>query len=149
MDKDENQIGNATITMRDATQSDGAFTLWLEQVCMQDYAIALWGQWRPSTTLDQIDLTGNQIILFNEHRVGCIAMKQKTDCLQITKFYISPEYQSHGIGSHVLQNITNTTPTGMPIRLSVLSTNPAITFYQRAGFVIESETNERRMMIKH
>lgn len=35
---------------------------------------------------------------------------------------------------------------GLPLRLSVLTTNPAVAFYQREGLRIYDETAERRYM---
>ncbi|MGR9128905.1 hypothetical protein [Rhizobium leguminosarum] len=33
------------ISMRPAKETDKDYLLWLEEVCMREYALALWGSW--------------------------------------------------------------------------------------------------------
>jgi hypothetical protein len=52
-----------------------------------------------------------------------------------------------GIGSAALRMIlAEAAGKGVPVRLSVLATNPALDFYLRHGLRIGEETPERRFM---
>lgn len=42
-----------TIRTRPATEADKPFLSWLEEACMRDYAVALWGAWRPEPPDEQ------------------------------------------------------------------------------------------------
>jgi len=60
---------------------------------------------------------------------------------EITWMYVDPGAQRRGVGralvAHVLERATG------PVRLEVLDGNPAIGFYERLGFVVESTTTGR------
>lgn len=135
--------------LRKATNEDGPLVLWLEEICMKDYAIALWGKWRQSATLEEINLTGHQIIEFDSQAIGCVATTRQEGFLQVDKLYLGPDFRNRGIGAHVLRRIVKCDGhSSLPVRLSVLTTNPALKFYLREGFAVESETAERRFLVK-
>jgi hypothetical protein len=54
---------------RPATAADKPFLLWLEEACMREYAVALWGAWRPKPADERI-LDGCRIIVEGEESVG-------------------------------------------------------------------------------
>ena len=136
-------------TLRPAVRSDASFLLELEEACMRGYAEALWGGWRPTATVETLDIEGHEIIEQDGEAVGCVAMKWHPDHLFIDKLYIAPAYQGRGIGAVVLRGKTEAAAAkGLPTKLSVLTTNPAERFYRREGFVLEAETPERRRFTK-
>ncbi len=146
MDRDKE---STCILLRDANLSDGPFVVWLEEVCMKDYAVALWGHWRPSSELADLDLSNHQIIELGGISVGCVALNWSDDCLFLARLFVAPDYRNRGIGAHVLRKVVQlATDKSIPIRLSVLKTNPGTSFYQREGFALEEETTERRKLIK-
>ena len=148
MDKERIQTSEDDLYLRDAAPTDGPFVLWLEEVCMKGYAVALWGEWLQSATWDKIDLTDHKIIELQGQAVGCVATTRFEDCLRVNKLYLSPDYQNRGIGANVLKKIIEKARhLGIPIRLSVLTTNPALKFYLREGFSVEAETAERRTLV--
>lgn len=115
---------------------------------MRGYAEALWGSWRPSMD-ETLNLAGFEVIEVDGFAAGCVAVTWHHDHLFINKLYLLPDHQGRGIGSVVLRAKTEVAgQTGLPTRLSVLVTNPADRFYRREGFVLESETPERRRFIK-
>jgi ribosomal protein S18 acetylase RimI-like enzyme len=76
-----------------------------------------------------------QIILYNNKPIGTIRTVSNEDCLEIEQFYILPEYQNKGIGSHLLKSILDDADkTGLSAKLAVLKINPAISLYRRHGF---------------
>ena len=129
MDQDTN---SDSILLRDAELSDGPLVVWLEEVCMKEYAIALWGHWRPSSKLADLDLSNHQIIEHKGTNVGCVALNWSSDCLFLARLYLAPDCRNRGIGTHVLRKVVQlATLKSIPIRLSVLKTNPAINFCLR------------------
>lgn len=133
------------ILYRPAEPSDAGYLLALEEACMRRHAKALWGRWQPSATIESYDTAGHRILMVSGHFAGCIAAIRRMDELFVSKLYIAPEYQNQGIGAVVLRTVTSqATKMNLPIRLTVLSTNPALRFYERQGFFVEKETAERR-----
>jgi ribosomal protein S18 acetylase RimI-like enzyme len=143
----EQALGYAAmdIRTRPATEADKAFLRWLEEACMREYAVALWGAWRPRPPDEQM-LDGCRIIEGGES-VGCVTTIARPDHVWVDQLYISPRFQRKGIGSTVLRMIlSEAAAMGVPVRLSVIATNPAIDFYLSHGFRIHEETSERRIM---
>ena len=138
-----------TIRLRSAETADAEFVLWLEEACMRDYATALWGEWRPSATLESVDLTGHEIIEVADQAAGCVATAVHPDQLLVKRLYLAPSYRNRGIGAWVLHRLIDVANyRAIPVKLSVLTTNPAVRFYLREGFSIEAETEERRTMVR-
>jgi len=135
-----------TIRTRPATEADNPFLSWLEEACMRKYAVALWGTWRPRPPAEQM-LDGCRIIVAGEQSIGCMKTIAHPDHIWIDQLYISPGFQRKGIGSSALRMILcEAGAMGIPVRLSVIATNPARDFYLRHGLRIYDETPERRFM---
>jgi GNAT superfamily N-acetyltransferase len=88
------------IRARPATEADKAVLRWLEEACMREYAVALWGAWRPRPPDEQM-LDGCRIIEGGES-VGCVTTIARPDHVWVDQLYISPRFQRKGIGSTVL-----------------------------------------------
>jgi ribosomal protein S18 acetylase RimI-like enzyme len=133
-----------SVRTRPATEADKPFLSWLEEACMREYAVALWGAWRPD---EQRMLDGCRILVEGGESVGCVTTIAHPDHIWIDQLYIAPSCQRKGIGSTALRMIlSEAAATGVPVRLSVLATNPALDFYLRHGLRIHEETPERRIM---
>ena len=139
----------APLSLRDAEARDIPTLLQLEEDGMRDYAVALWGYWRPSAPAETFDVAGHQMVLSGTETFGCIAMGWTPTHLALRKLYLAPKARNQGIGTHLLEHIWSVAQTrALPIRLRVLTTNPALRFYQRAGYDIESETSEHRYLVR-
>lgn len=137
------------ITLRPADKAHARYLLDLEETCMRGYAEALWGNWRPSDSAESLDVAGHELIVLDGEVVGCVAVTWHPDHLFIDKLYIAPPFQGRGIGAAVLRGkVDEAAGRMLATKLSVLATNPAIGFYRREGFVLETETAERRRMSK-
>jgi len=137
------------LQLRPATAEDRGYILDLEERCMRAYAEALWGEWKPAS-IDQVDINMYEIVDLAEKRAGCLATTVTDEHLLLDSLYIEPDLQGRGIGGHLLRLCTfRVSAAGLPVRLSVLTTNPVIRFYQRHGFNVESETWERRRLVRH
>jgi GNAT superfamily N-acetyltransferase len=71
------------------------------------------------------------------------------DCLVVRKLYVAPAHQGGGIGAWALRAaVAEASAAGLPVRLTVLRTNPARRFYEREGFRLAGETAERWTMVR-
>lgn len=140
-------ISPQDIQLRQAVRADAPLILWLEEVGMKEYATAIWGSWRPSATVEVIDVSNHQIVEIEGQAIGCIAITRLEELLNLDKIYLDSAFRNLGIGTHVLQRVIEMgVDLGLPVSLSVLRTNPALRFYLRAGFEVTSETTERRTL---
>lgn len=86
--------------------------------------------------------------------VGFFAVTERDDHLYLGHLYISPRYQSSGIGSAVMKNLINSSEEKMkPIRLGALKSSRSNAFYRRHGFSITSDDEwdtyyERKTLIE-
>lgn len=133
-------------TLRAAAPGDEPYLHWLEEACMRDYAVALWGSWRPRPA-DALILDEHRLIVADGEDAGCVSVTLRADHLWVNKLYVAPAYQKRGYGAFALRQVLGEAAAiGPPLRLSVLTTNPAVAFYRREGLVIYEETAERRFM---
>ena len=136
------------LSRRAAIEADKAFLIWLEEACMREYAVALWGAW-PLDLSVRNSIVGCQIVVDDGYDVGCVTVEKHSDHLWLDELFIAPAFQRQGIGSKVLWSvISDAEELELPVRLSVLTTNPALGFYQRHGFRIHRETTERRYLAR-
>ena len=139
----------AALSFRQARKADAAFFIRLEERCMRGYAEALWGEWRPSANPGSFDPLGMRVILAEGQEAGVLAVRIEADQLRVEKLYVAPGWQGRGIGAWALrQAIAEALALRLPVRLTVLTTNPARRFYEREGFVLEGETPERWTMVR-
>lgn len=139
---------SGAITFRPATRQDAVAILRLEEACMRGYAEALWGCWYPSQTAATLDLRGFEMIEAEGLFVGCVACEWHSDHLRVRKLYILPAFQGRGIGAMVLASKRRAAAArDMPIRLTVLNSNPdAKRFYEREGLSVAEVTEERTLL---
>lgn len=137
------------LAYRPAEANDVAYLLRLEEADMRRHAEALWGRWRPSATVETYDISGHRIILVLGRPVGCLATTCRPDGITIRRLFIAAEHQNRGIGTAALRDVVSRAErAGVPVRLSVLTTNPALRLYEREDFTLEAETTERRHLVR-
>ncbi|MDN2579383.1 GNAT family N-acetyltransferase [Aquibium sp. ELW1220] len=136
-------------SLRPATRADAAFFVDLEEACMRAYAVALWGEWRPSATVESFDPAGMRVILMDGQDAGVLVTGPEAGHLRVQKLYVSPDCQNRGLGAWALGvAIAEAEAAGLPVMLTVLTTNPARRFYEREGFRLAGETPERLTMVR-
>jgi GNAT superfamily N-acetyltransferase len=65
----------------------------------------------------------------------------------LTQMYLLPSHQNRGIGTSLIRKLAlEAKESGRPLRLRVLSVNPARRLYEREGFRVTSVTPERVFM---
>lgn len=87
--------------------------------------------------LDAFDPALTRIIVVDGADAGSIAVRPASDGMWIEHFYLDAAVQGRGIGSAVLAEILAATPG--PLRLNVLQGSPARRFYERYGFVLDTQ----------
>ncbi len=76
-----------------------------------------------------------QFIVVEAQRIGFFTFRPADDGLHLDHFYIHPDWQSRGIGSHALDHlIAQADKTQQPVHLGALRGSASNHFYQRHGF---------------
>jgi GNAT superfamily N-acetyltransferase len=75
------------------------------------------------------------VITYDGKLIGSIATMETEDCIEIGQFFILPEYQNKGIGTHLLKDIlSRADQLGKNVTLRFLKNNPVKSLYVRNGF---------------
>lgn len=89
----------------------------------------------------------HKIISYDGVEVGVVSVALKADHIFISEIQILPQYQSLGIGQHILEEQKQfSRESKLPLRLQVLKKNRAIRLYERNGFTRTSETSIHILM---
>ncbi len=95
---------------------------WDEDV-QRDFHGKAWRQQKPD------------IITYDGKLIGTIATIESEDCIEIGQFFILPDYQNKGIGTHLLKNIIDKADQlSKSVTLKFLKNNPVKSLYVRNGF---------------
>jgi ribosomal protein S18 acetylase RimI-like enzyme len=131
--------------------SDVDYLFSLCESSMRGYIEAIAGTWNAGAVraglLAGLEAGGFRGIIVDNVRVGALAFETHATHIQIEQLFIKKEFQNVGTGTLVLQGIIDQARMrGKPVRLRVLSSNPAKALFDRLGFVTISQTYERYFM---
>lgn len=89
----------------------------------------------------------NRIILVNDLRAGRILTASTKEACHLMDISLLPQFRRQGIGSRLIDELKQEAQDRqLPVRLSVLLTNPARRLYERLGFqVMESSEMYMKM----
>jgi GNAT superfamily N-acetyltransferase len=139
------------IHLREATPNDGEFIYRLVETTMRAYVEKIWGSF--SEDYNQKSIAASlaariySIIQFDGQDIGALAVERQSTHIQLTQMYILPSHQNRGIGTWLVRELAREArESGKPLRLRVLSVNPARRLYEREGFQVTSTTPERVFM---
>lgn len=136
-----------SFSLRSATEADWDFIAALTEKTMRGYAEQTWGQWIAQSR-DGFDPVTHQILQDEGGDIGCLDMFEESDALVVRKLYIAPDKQNRGIGAAILHQVMQQARAlEKPVRLSVLTVNPAKRFYERLGFAVTEAGEARTLMI--
>jgi len=111
----------------------------LQMLCAQLFALRFLplGSQRE---LDQLDICRGE-------NIGAISVERHADFIELSQLFILPQHQNKGIGTSLVRTLAlEARQGGMPLRLRVLKSNPALCLYERLGFRVSSTTPERVYM---
>ena len=130
------------IHLRAAEQSDAEFIFVLAREALGPYVEEIWG-WRDD---EQRELQAVwfsrkqvQVIEADGEPVGCLAVTEHKDHVNVDRIALLPVWQKRGIGTQLMRDVLDDAERrGLPVRLSVLDNNPAQGLYERLGFRVTS-----------
>ena len=95
---------------------------WDEKV-QRDFHAKAWQRQKPD------------IITYHDKPIGTIATVEGEHCVEIGQFFILPDYQNKGIGTHLLKSILDRADqSGKNVALCFMKNNPVKSLYDRNGF---------------
>jgi ribosomal protein S18 acetylase RimI-like enzyme len=139
------------LRLREATVADSDFIYQVVESTMRSYVEQVWGSFSEDynrrNIAEAISMRSYSIIVIEERDVGALAVERCDTHIQLTQLYVIPAYQNRGIGTTLVRKlISEAKDLGKPLRLRVLSSNPARRLYEREGFRVTSTTPERFFM---
>lgn len=138
------------LTFRKGAVEDQDWLFELFRRTMQNYIDKAWG-WdellQREGFITSLPVRNFQILLCNNERVGSYHLTQRKDHLLLDMILVAPERQREGFGHYLMERVKENSRTkGLPVRLSVLKTNPAVQFHLAAGFqLVEEDSHSFRM----
>ncbi|WP_211908411.1 GNAT family N-acetyltransferase [Tardiphaga alba] len=89
----------------------------------------------------------SEVIVFEGQAIGWFEAQITKTGVLLQQFFIAPDHQGKGIGTHVLEHLlARWSKMGVPIFLTVLKNNPARRLYERLGFVVVGEVGVKFQM---
>lgn len=141
-----------TIALRPTTPVDSDFAFNVRKAAFSQYIRAAFGHWdddeQRATHGQRFQPAATRIILSHGQDVGYVAVRAEGDGMHLLQFFLLPEAQGRGIGSHVLsQVLAEARQQRRLVFLRVLKSNPrARAFYERHGFAVAGETATHYLM---
>ena len=131
-------IDYSLIRLIPADEAYREFSYQVKKMAEGEYITSMFG-WNEDVQRNFHDKAWQQqrpdIITYDRKLIGTIATIETEDCIDIGQFFILPEYQRRGIGTHVMENILNKADQmGKNVTLKFLKNNPVESLYVRNGF---------------
>ena len=139
------------VQLRKAEADDAEFICRVVETTMRVYVEQTWGsfseEYARKNVADTIAAGIYSIILLDGQAIGALAIERHPSHIQLTQIYILRQHQNRGIGTSLVRELAREArETAKPLRLRVLSVNPARRLYEREGFQVTSTTPERVYM---
>jgi ribosomal protein S18 acetylase RimI-like enzyme len=139
------------LSFRQATDDDYEYLYRLNEATMRTYAEQTYGPWdetlnrrifaerfRPATT---------QILVVDGQDAGMLEVLPTETGIHLANIRVAPEYQGRGIGTRLVSEVLRDAHgRGLSVTLGVLKVNPARRLYERLGFVVVEESEQRYRM---
>jgi ribosomal protein S18 acetylase RimI-like enzyme len=141
------------IQLRQASDEEQDWLFVLHIAAFRDYVEQRYGRWDdveqralfdrrdPRNTIEVVSSAGVD--------VGACHWRLEDDYLYIELLEIHPDHQGRGIGTAVLSKQLARSDWPTTVRLSTRQGNPAKRLYERLGFSVEREEQERIHMVLH
>jgi len=131
-------IDHSLIKLIPADETDKEFSYQVKEAAEGEYITLMFG-WDENVQRDfhakDWQRRKPDIITYDGRPIGTIAISDGEDCVEIGQFFIWPDYQNKGIGTHLLKNILDKADeSGKNVTLRFLKNNPVKSLYIRNGF---------------
>jgi GNAT superfamily N-acetyltransferase len=142
------------VTLRLATQDDLDFIVGLIDKTMRFYIEQTWGSFSRAlteqTVREAVSAGTYSVVQVAGEDIGALAVEHEPKHMQLAQIFILPSHQNRGIGTRLIREVAaQATTNSKPLRVRVLSVNPARRLYEREGFMVTSTTAERVFMERH
>ena len=139
------------IRLREAVIGDADFVFRVVEMTMRAYIEQVWGSFSEEMTRANIAKSIASgiysIIEADGMDAGVFAVEREDTHIQLAQIFILPSHQNRGIGTRLVRGlIAEARVARKPLRLRVLSVNPARRLYEREGFRVTEATPERYYM---
>lgn len=140
-------LSSEEVTLRPATKADAPLFYSVIDRTMREFIVAIWGAWdeeRVQRESEEHSVSPNaQVIQVGNVPVGVLLVEREPTYIQVQQIYLLPDHQRKGIGSSLITGIiAEATHGNLPVRLRVLTVNPAKEFYKKLGFVVTETSHE-------
>ncbi|GAA5496379.1 hypothetical protein Rhal01_02562 [Rubritalea halochordaticola] len=143
-------MNTTLLGLRPTCDADRHFCYAVKKAALRAYVEPIWG-WDEQEQIDFHHNDWNQqrpeIITHDGRDIGTIEIVRSETELHLGEFYLFPEYQKQGIGSHFLERLVQEADAKkLPTRLEVIKINPVKSLYLRFGFQDTGETKTHYLM---
>ncbi|MBV8659117.1 MAG: GNAT family N-acetyltransferase [Burkholderiales bacterium] len=138
-------------TLRPGRNDEADFIFDVTRITMAEYAARSLKNWRRESMREFADDTAAkgsfEIIEADGERAGLLIVERHDSHIQLANLFIMPAFQNKGIGSHIIRMLIDESHAQTrPLKLRVFTSNPARMLYQRLGFAVTDQTEERYFM---
>jgi ribosomal protein S18 acetylase RimI-like enzyme len=138
---------DAPPTIRPSTPADAAFFYRIVETTMKGFIISTWGAWDDervkAEAVDFGQSPNAEVIEVSSEPVGILLLRPETTHLYVRLICLVAAAQRSGIGSFVIHRvIAMAAKKSVPVRLRVVSSNPAKAFYEKLGFRVTEATSQ-------
>ena len=131
-------VNYSLIKLIPADETYREFSYQVKKVAEGEYITSMFG-WDDDVQRGFHDKAWQQqkpdIVTYDGKLIGTVAAIESEDCIEIGQFFILPDYQNKGIGTHLLKSILNKAEQlGKHVTLRFLKNNPVRSLYVRNGF---------------
>ena len=122
------------------------------EATMRDSIVALWGHWPEDQVKEEMlrAITKGEYhaVIHEGARVGLVSVLWDETCCEIVQLFIEPKFQRRGAGRLTVDGIVHQAALrgGRSVIARVLVTNPARSFWEKAGFVLVDSTTDHHLM---
>lgn len=136
-----------SIQFRRAAPADMDWAYQLFKKGLQQHIERTWGWdelFQHHSFMENIPAAHFTIVTAQGEDIGGYYLKPYDTHLYLDMLLVEPGHQNLGYGTRIIRRLQKQAEQQqLPIKLNVLKINPAFHFYQRLGFVIESEDDIR------
>ena len=145
------QMGSTSYRLRPATDDDFAFLYDLHRRTIREAVEATWGwdeAYQRRRFREHFDPAESQIVVVAGRDVGVLQVEDRGTDVSLGLIEIAPSYQGQGLGTRIIKDVLALAHgERRPVSLHVLKTNSrARRLYERLGFVLDEEREERLVM---
>ncbi len=146
----KNIMDTNQLDLRPVREEDRSFCYEVKKAALRSYVEPIWG-WDEQEQIEfhrkDWNVQKPEIITFEDRDIGTIEIVRNEEDLHLGEFYLFPEFQKQGIGSHFIDRLIQEADSkALPTKLEVIRINPVKSLYLRYGFKDTGETKTHFLM---